>query len=96
MLSNVVERAQKKVEELNFMRRKNVLKYDEVMNEQRRVIYDQRNRILDGEDFGEQVRDMLEDVVASAVRGHRRHQYQEEWDLDTLLVGPARRLRLQR
>jgi preprotein translocase subunit SecA len=87
MLSNVVERSQKKVEELNFLRRKNVLKYDEVMNEQRRVIYDQRNRILNGEDFGEQVREMLEDVVASAVReGIAGEQFQEEWDVDSLLV----------
>ena len=87
MLSNVVERSQKKVEELNFLRRKNVLKYDEVMNEQRRVIYDQRNRILNGEDFGEQVREMLEDVVAAVVReGIAGEQYQEEWDVESLLV----------
>jgi preprotein translocase subunit SecA len=87
MLSNVVERSQKKVEELNFLRRKNVLKYDEVMNEQRRVIYDQRNRILNGEDFGEQIREMLEDVVAAVVReGVAGEQYQEEWDVDGLLV----------
>jgi preprotein translocase subunit SecA len=87
MLSNVVERSQKKVEELNFLRRKNVLKYDEVMNEQRRVIYDQRNRILNGEDFGDQVREMLEDVVASVVREQIGGvQYQEEWDVDSLLV----------
>ncbi len=63
MLSNVVEKAQVKVEELNFMRRKNVLKYDEVMNEQRRVIYDQRQRILMGEDFGEQVREMVAELA---------------------------------
>jgi len=88
MLSNVVERSQKKVEELNFLRRKNVLKYDEVMNEQRRVIYDQRNRILNGEDFGEQVREMLEDVIASVVREQIGGvQYQEEWDVDSVLVG---------
>jgi len=87
MLSNVVERSQKKVEVLNFLRRKNVLKYDEVMNEQRRVIYDQRNRILNGEDFGEQVREMLEDVVAAVVReGIAGEQYQEEWDVESLLV----------
>ena len=68
MLSNVVEKAQKKVEELNFMRRKNVLKYDEVMNEQRRVIYEQRQRILQGEDFGEQVHDMIAEVVEETAR----------------------------
>ena len=88
MLSNVVESAQKKVEELNFMRRKNVLKYDEVMNEQRRVIYDQRHRILKGEDFGEQVREMVDELVEAAVRGALGGvQYSEEWDVDSLLVG---------
>jgi len=88
MLSNVVEKAQVKVEELNFMRRKNVLKYDEVMNEQRRVIYDQRQRILMGEDFGEQVRDMIGDLVDGAVRTHLEgEQYSEDWDVDALFVG---------
>ena len=88
MLSNVVEKAQVKVEELNFMRRKNVLKYDEVMNEQRRVIYDQRQRILMGEDFGEQVREMVSDLVEGAVRTHLEgEQYAEDWDLDALFVG---------
>ena len=88
MLSNVVEKAQVKVEELNFMRRKNVLKYDEVMNEQRRVIYDQRQRILMGEDFGEQVREMVSEGVEGAVRAHlESEQYSEDWDLDALFVG---------
>ncbi len=88
MLSNVVERAQKKVEELNFMRRKTVLKYDEVMNEQRRVIYEQRGRILAGEDFGEQVRDMVAEIVEDVVRTHLGGvQYAEDWDLEALLVG---------
>ena len=88
MLSGVVEKAQKKVEELNFMRRKNVLKYDEVMNEQRRVIYEQRQRILQGEDFGEQVRDMIAEVVGDTVAQHAPEgQYAEDWDLDGLMVG---------
>ena len=88
MLSNVVEKAQVKVEELNFMRRKNVLKYDEVMNEQRRVIYDQRQRILMGEDFGEQVREMVSDLVEGAVRTHLEgEQFSEDWDLDGLFIG---------
>ena len=88
MLSNVVERAQKKVEELNFMRRKTVLKYDEVMNEQRRVIYEQRGRILAGEDFGEQVRDMVAEIVEDVVRSHLGGvQYAEDWDLEALVVG---------
>ncbi len=87
MLSNVVEKAQVKVEELNFMRRKNVLKYDEVMNEQRRVIYDQRQRILMGEDFGEQVREMVAERVEGTVRGSLEGvQYSEDWDLDSLFI----------
>jgi preprotein translocase subunit SecA len=88
MLSNVVERAQKKVEELNFMRRKNVLKYDEVMNEQRRVIYDQRHRILMGEDFGEQVREIIGELVDGAVRNALSEgEFGEDWDLDSLFIG---------
>ena len=86
MLTGVVERAQKKVEELNFMRRKNVLKYDEVMNEQRRVVYDQRERIIAGEDFGEQVQEMIEEVVTAVVEGGLEGEYPEEWDLDGLFV----------
>ncbi len=88
MLSNTVERAQVKVEELNFMRRKNVLKYDEVMNEQRRVVYDQRQRILMGEEFGEQIREMIGELVDAAVRAALADvQFSEDWDLDSLLIG---------
>ena len=84
-----VERAQKKVEELNFQRRKNVLEYDDVMNKQRAVIYDQRSRILEGEDFGEQVREMIERAssttsCAGALDGSSTR---EDWDLDSLFVG---------
>ncbi len=87
MLSGVVERAQKKVEELNFMRRKNVLQYDEVMNEQRRVIYEQRRRLLEGEDFGDQVREMVQQVVEGTVAlALADTQYAEDWDIEALLV----------
>ena len=87
MLSGVVERAQKKVEELNFMRRKNVLQYDEVMNEQRRVIYAQRRRILEGEDFADQVREMIEQVIEGTVTNALAEtQYVEDWDIEGLLV----------
>jgi preprotein translocase subunit SecA len=87
MLTGVVEKAQKKVEELNFLRRKNVLKYDEVMNEQRRIVYEQRGRILHGEDFGDQVLDMVADVLEGAVRGQLdESEYAEDWDLDALFV----------
>ena len=87
MLSGVVERAQKKVEELNFMRRKNVLQYDEVMNEQRRVIYEQRRRLLEGEDFGDQVREMVQEVIEGTVTTALADtQYAEDWDIEALLV----------
>jgi preprotein translocase subunit SecA len=87
MLSGVVERAQKKVEELNFMRRKNVLQYDEVMNEQRRVIYEQRRRLLEGEDFGDQVREMVQEVIEGTVTvALADTQYAEDWDIEALLV----------
>lgn len=70
------------------MRRKNVLKYDEVMNEQRRVIYSQRQRILMGEDFGEQVQDMIAETVEEAVRSRiGEERYAEDWDLDSLFIG---------
>jgi preprotein translocase subunit SecA len=79
-----VEKAQKKVEELNFLRRKNVLKYDEVMNEQRRIVYEQRGRILHGED---QVRDMLAEVLEGTIRGQiDESDYAEDWDLDGLFI----------
>ena len=57
ILSRQIENAQKKVEEQNFVARKNVLKYDDVMNVQRQVIYEQRNRVLHGEDLSEDIRE---------------------------------------
>ena len=88
ILSKQIESAQKKVEEQNFVARKNVLKYDEVMNEQRRVVYDQRQRILMGEDFGQQVREMIAETVEETVRARLEDvQYAEDWDLDALFIG---------
>ena len=63
MVTRAVENAQKQIEELNYERRKNVLKYDDVMNHQREVIYGERRKILEGYDFGEQAREMAEQVV---------------------------------
>ena len=59
ILSNQIENAQKKVEEQNFVARKNVLKYDDVMNTQRMVIYEQRRRVLEGEDLSDEVREWI-------------------------------------
>src|SRR6202044_3844066 len=57
ILSNQIENAQKKVEEQNFVARKNVLKYDDVMNAQRKVIYEQRRRVLEGADLSEEIKE---------------------------------------
>src|SRR5213079_1621314 len=67
ILSNQIEGAQKKVEEQNFVSRKNVLKYDDVMNRQRVVIYDQRRKVLEGEDFSEELTSWIAEVVERAV-----------------------------
>src|ERR1043166_701181 len=67
ILSNQIENAQKKVEEQNFVMRKNVFKYDDVMNFQRSVIYAQRRQVLEGEDLSEQVRSWIGEVVERAV-----------------------------
>ena len=67
ILSRQIENAQKKVEEQNFVSRKNVLKYDDVMNKQRVVIYEQRRRVLEGEDFSEEIMDWIDEVVERAV-----------------------------
>ncbi len=90
MVTRAVENAQKQIEELNYERRKNVLKYDDVMNHQRTVIYGERRKILEGYDFGEQAREMVEQVVGDAVGTHCPVDvFPEEWDLDALLVALA-------
>jgi preprotein translocase subunit SecA len=67
VLSRQIENAQKKVEEQNFVMRKNVLKYDDVMNKQRVVIYEQRRRVLEGDDFSEEVKGWIDEVVERSV-----------------------------
>jgi preprotein translocase subunit SecA len=83
ILSKQIEGAQKKVEEQNFVMRKNVLKYDDVMNKQRTVIYDQRRRVLEGDDLSAEVREWIEEVVAGAVETFSA-ETPEGWDLDQL------------
>ena len=91
MVTRAVENAQKQIEELNYERRKNVLKYDDVMNHQREVIYGERRRILEGYDFGDQAREMAEQVVANTVQQYASTDvFAEDWDVDALL-GRARR-----
>ncbi|HJV29655.1 MAG TPA: preprotein translocase subunit SecA [Gaiellaceae bacterium] len=84
ILSKQIENAQKKVEEQNFVMRKNVLKYDDVMNSQRQVIYAQRRRVLDGQDMSEEIRDWIDEVIENAVDTYTQAEYGEEWDLSAL------------
>jgi preprotein translocase subunit SecA len=85
ILSNQIEGAQKKVEEQNFVARKNVLKYDDVMNRQRVVIYEQRRAVLEGEDMKEQVLEWTDEVVERTVTDFTAEEYAEEWDLEALV-----------
>jgi len=84
MVTRAIKSAQTQVEQQNFEIRKNVLKYDEVMNQQRVVIYDERRRILKGEDLRQQANDMLVDVVTAYVDGATAEGYSEDWDLEQL------------
>ena len=85
ILSNQIEGAQKKVEEQNFVARKNVLKYDNVMNKQREVIYEQRRAVLEGQDMSEQVKEWVDEVVDRTVQEFTQEEYAEEWDLEGLV-----------
>ncbi|HEV2859227.1 MAG TPA: preprotein translocase subunit SecA [Solirubrobacterales bacterium] len=84
MLTKTVENAQKKVEEQNFLIRKRVLEYDDVMNEQRRVIYKYRREILEGRDISDNARDELEGVVERLVDEYTASDVLEDWDLEEL------------
>jgi preprotein translocase subunit SecA len=85
MVTRAVESAQRQIEELNFERRKNILKYDDVMNTQRQVIYDERARLLRGEDFKGQALEMVEDVVERTINQWiGDSDFNEDWDLDAL------------
>src|SRR5437870_4036046 len=85
ILSSQIEGAQKKVEEQNFVARKNVLKYDDVMNSQRMVIYEQRRAVLEGQDMSDQVREWIDEVVSRTVAEFTQEDYAEEWDLEGLV-----------
>src|SRR5438067_4083126 len=85
ILSRQVENAQKKVEEQNFVARKNVLKYDDVMNKQRVVIYEQRRRVLEGQDLSDEVKLWIDEVVERAVNAFTAEEFSEEWDVEALV-----------
>ena len=84
MVTRAIKSAQTQVEQQNFEIRKYVLKYDEVMNQQRKVIYAERRRILEGENLAEQAHDMLVDVITAYVDGATAEGYSEDWDLESL------------
>ncbi len=84
MVSKAIQSAQTQMEQQNFEIRKNVLKYDEVLNKQRTVIYAERRKVLDGADLSDQIRDMVAEVVRGYVQGATASGYAEEWDLDQL------------
>ncbi|TXH17236.1 MAG: preprotein translocase subunit SecA, partial [Mycobacterium sp.] len=84
MVTRAIKSAQTQVEGQNFEVRKNVLKYDEVMNQQRKVIYRERKAILEGEDVQDTAHKMLVDVVTAYVDGATAEGYAEDWDLAKL------------
>jgi preprotein translocase subunit SecA len=87
MVTKAVENAQKQIEELNYERRKNVLKYDEVMNGQREVIYAERHKILEGQSLKEQAQGFVEEVVLATVdEWAPADQYPDEWDRAGLIT----------
>jgi preprotein translocase subunit SecA len=85
LISKQIEGAQKKIEARNFHIRKNVLEYDDVINKQRHIIYDQRKRVLEGEDINQNIMDMLEMVIDESIPLYcPPGTYPEEWDVDGL------------
>jgi preprotein translocase subunit SecA len=87
LVTRAIESAQRQVEAVNFERRKNVLKYDEVMNTQRKTTYGDRRKILQGEDLRDQSLRMIEEVIEGTVAQYVSSEvFPEEWDLDGLLT----------
>ena len=84
MVSNAIRSAQTQVESLNFEMRKNVLKYDDVMNRQREIIYSERREVLEGRDIKDQVQEFMVETLSAYVTGATSEGYAEDWDLDTL------------
>ena len=84
MVSNAIRSAQTQVESLNFEMRKNVLKYDDVMNRQREVIYRERREVLEGADISHLVQQFLEETITAYVSAATSHGFPEQWDLAEL------------
>ena len=86
VLTKQIEKAQRKVEEQNFLIRKRVLEYDDVMNQQREVVYEYRDRILEGRDMGDEAREQIGQVVERLVEEYTAGEYVEDWDVDGLFT----------
>jgi preprotein translocase subunit SecA len=86
MLSKQIEKAQKKVEEQNFLIRKRVLEYDDVMNQQREIVYKYRDEVLEGRDMGEPAREQIAEVIDGMVAEYTAGDFIEDWDLDGLFA----------
>ena len=86
MLTKQIEGAQKKVEDQNFLQRKRVLEYDDVMNQQREIIYEYRDRILEGQDMSDVARTQISDAIERLAGEYMAGEYQEDWDLDALFT----------
>ena len=84
MVTNSIRSAQTQVEAQNFELRKNVLKYDEVMNSQRKVVYGERSRVLDGEDIQSQIMTFMNDTITEYVTAATAEGFPEDWDLESL------------
>ena len=84
MLSKQIENAQRKVEEQNFLIRKRVLEYDDVMNQQREIVYKYRDEVLEGRDMGAVAREQIADVIGRLVEEYTPGDYIEDWDLEGL------------
>ncbi|MEU9245636.1 preprotein translocase subunit SecA [Streptomyces shenzhenensis] len=84
MVTRAIASAQSQVEQQNFETRKNVLKYDEVLNRQREVIYGERRRVLEGEDLQEQIQHFMDDTIDAYVGAETAEGFPEDWDLDRL------------
>ncbi|MER7777101.1 preprotein translocase subunit SecA [Streptomyces sp. NPDC096191] len=84
MVTRAIASAQSQVETQNFETRKNVLKYDEVLNRQREVIYGERRRVLEGEDLQEQIQHFMNDTIDAYVQAETAEGFPEDWDLDRL------------
>ena len=87
IVTRAIASAQGQVEAQNFETRKNILKYDDVMNRQRQVVYEERRRVLEGADLHEQVREMLDDTISGYVQGATAEGFAEDWDLEQLFTG---------